>query len=63
VPGARITGGVLEANVSYGDLTIQYRRKGGKWTTYSGPVAVSGPIDLRTVSPDSGRGSRVVTIQ
>lgn len=63
VPGARVTGGVLEANVSYGDLTIQYRSRGGKWTTYREPVAVTGVVELRTVSPNGKRGSRVVTVQ
>ena len=63
VPGARLAGGVLEANVAYGNLAIQYRTRGGKWTTYSGPVAVKGPLELRTISPNGLRGSRVVTVQ
>ncbi|ESQ75911.1 family 20 glycosylhydrolase [Asticcacaulis sp. AC402] len=63
VPGARITGGVLEANVPYGGLTIQYRTKGGAWKTYSTPVAVTGPVELRTATAGGGRYSRSVTVQ
>jgi hexosaminidase len=63
VPGARITGGVLEANVSYANLTIQYRTQGGHWTRYTAPVDVKGKVDLRTVSPNGKRFSRTVTIE
>ena len=62
VPGARITGGILEANVPYGDLAIQYRTKGGKWTRYSGPVGVKGTVELRTLSPNAKRVSRTVSV-
>ena len=62
VPGARVTGGVLEANVDYGNLAIQYRSHGGAWTRYSGPVDVKGSVELRTVSPNGKRVSRTVTV-
>ncbi|MDI7775571.1 family 20 glycosylhydrolase [Asticcacaulis sp. EMRT-3] len=61
-PGARITGGVLEANIAYGDLAIEYRVNNGPWQTYRGAVAVSGPVALRSVSPDGKRYSRTVSV-
>jgi len=63
VPGARITGSVLEANVPYGNLAIQYRVTGGAWTRYTGPVAVRGPVELRTVASDGKRYSRTINIE
>ncbi|MDV6331595.1 family 20 glycosylhydrolase [Asticcacaulis sp. 201] len=62
-PGARITGGVFEANLAYGDLAIQYRTTGGKWTAYRGPVAVKGPVETRSVAPNGKRFSRIVSVQ
>ncbi|CAL4865810.1 N,N'-diacetylchitobiase [Asticcacaulis sp. MM231] len=62
-PGARITGGIFEANLAYADLAIQYRPKGGKWTTYTGAVEVRGPVDTRSVAPDGWRYSRIVTVR
>ncbi|ESQ90854.1 hypothetical protein ABAC460_08475 [Asticcacaulis sp. AC460] len=63
VPGARVNGGVLEANLPYGGLTIQYRMKGGAWKTYSAPVEVKGSVELRTVAAGGGRYSRTVSVQ
>jgi hexosaminidase len=62
-PGARLTGAVLEANIAYGDLAIQYRAHGGGWKRYTGPVEVKGPVDLRSVAPDGKRVSRMVTLK
>lgn len=62
-PGARVTGGVLEANLAYGDLKIEYRTGKGQWMTYRGPVEVSGPVELRSVAPTGGRFSRTVVTQ
>ena len=61
VPGARVTNGQLEANAPIAGLNIQYRT-GKAWQNYSGPVAVTGPVTLRTLSPDSKRGSRTVNV-
>jgi len=61
VPGARVTNGQLEANAPIAGLNIQYRT-GKAWRNYSGPVAVTGPVTLRTLSPDSKRGSRTVNV-
>lgn len=62
VPGARVTGGMLEANVPVTGLRIQYRSGTGAWRRYNGPVAVSGRTELRTLSPDGRRSSRVVSV-
>ena len=63
VPGARITGGIFEANLAYGDLKIQYRAQGGTWATYRDAVAVRGPVEVRSVAPDGQRFSRIVTVR
>ncbi|CAI2086737.1 beta-N-acetylhexosaminidase [Serratia ficaria] len=61
VPGARVTGGKLEANISLPGLGIEYSTDGGKqWQRYdanAGP-AVSGEVLVRAVSPDGKRYSR-----
>jgi hexosaminidase len=62
VPGARITGGMLEANVPVTGLRIQYRTGTAAWRSYTGPVAVSGKTELRTLSPDGKRGSRPIAV-
>jgi hexosaminidase len=53
---------VLEANVAYGDLAIQYRVRGGGWKPYKGPVEVKGPVELRSVAPDGKRVSRTLRV-
>lgn len=63
MPGARVVGGRLEANSDPAGLTIQYRTKAGKWMTYGGPVAVTGEVHVRTVSPDGQRFSREAVIR
>ena len=62
MPGARVTGGMLEANAPLAGLKIQYRTGKAPWRTYNGPVAVKGPVALRTLSPDGRRVSRTVGI-
>ncbi|MCR5871195.1 MULTISPECIES: family 20 glycosylhydrolase [unclassified Sphingomonas] len=61
-PGARIVAGKLEANADFPGVTIEYRERGGRWVRYQGPVAVSGPVDLRSRSADGERSSRTVTV-
>ena len=61
-PGARITGGKLQANVAYGGLDIDYQTGDKTWQRYQGEVTVQGPVRLRTVSPDGKRFSRTVRI-
>lgn len=62
-PGARIADGRLEANAEYPGTAIEYRVEGGAWRSYTGPVAVSGAVDLRTRSADGRRASRIVTVR
>ena len=61
-PGARIAAGMLEANAEYPGMAIEYRIAGGEWRRYAKPVAVQGPVELRTRSADGKRASRTVTV-
>ena len=61
-PGARIANGRLEANTELPGTPVEYRTAGGAWTRYTGPVAVNGPVDLRTRTPGGARASRIVTV-
>lgn len=62
-PGARVTGGKLEANAEYPGMRIEYRTGSGAWRAYTAPVAVRGTVDVRTRSADGKRASRTVTVQ
>jgi hexosaminidase len=63
VPGAVVTGGVLDANVRYPGLAIEFSTNQGRtWRTFTRPVAVTGKVALRTRAPD-GRTSRIATVQ
>ncbi|KQN39469.1 beta-N-acetylhexosaminidase [Sphingomonas sp. Leaf407] len=62
-PGARITAGRLEALSEFPGTTIEYRAGAGAWQRYTGPVAVSGPVELRTRSSDGRRPGRSVTVR
>jgi hexosaminidase len=57
-PGARIAGGRLEANSELPGAKIEYRLGKGRWRAYRGPVAVSGPVEIRSRTPDGRRASR-----
>lgn len=62
VPGARIVGGKLAANTSLPGLAVEYSIDGGKhWQRYDDKQrpAVSGAVQVRSVSPDGKRVSRV----
>lgn len=60
-PGARVTGGRLEANSELPGTAIEYRIGDGAWTGYTGPVAVGDAVvALRSRSADGRRASRVV---
>jgi hexosaminidase len=61
-PGARIAGGRLEANSELPGMKIEYRVGKGRWRAYSGPVAVSGPVEIRSRTPDGKRASRSVRV-
>jgi hexosaminidase len=61
LPGGRIEGGVLRANVRNPGLTIEYSLDGQRWLTYQRPVRVGDSAWLRTKAPD-GRTSRVARV-
>lgn len=61
-PGARLQGGVLEANSEFPGTAIEYRLNGGAWTPYAGPVQVAGKVELRARSADGRRASRTVSV-
>lgn len=61
-PGARIVGGMLQANSEFPGQTIEYRTTGSDWERYSAPVAVSGKVELRIRTFDGRRTSRIVEV-
>ncbi len=65
-PGAVIEDGRLHANVAFPGLTIRYTTDGTEPTpasmVYTTPVAVDGPVRLRTFDT-RGRGSRTVIVR
>lgn len=61
-PGARIAKGRLEANSAFPGTAIEYRTGDAGWLPYRGPVAVTGPVELRSRSFDGERTSRTVRI-
>lgn len=62
MPGAVITGGVLDANARFPGLAIEFSIDGGRtWRTFQRPVAVGGRVALRTRAPD-GRTSRITWV-
>lgn len=66
VPGARIVDGKLATNVSLPGLRVEYSVDGGEqwqvWRDDARPV-VSGNVQVRAVSPDGNRTSRVVIVE
>lgn len=66
VPGARIVGGKLEANISLPGLGIEYSTDGGKqWQRYDDKArpAVAGDVQIRAISPDGKRFSRAEPVR
>jgi hexosaminidase len=56
-------GGKLEANSMFPGTAIEYRAGAGGWTRYTGPVAVKGPVEVRSRSADGKRASRTVRVE
>jgi len=54
--------GILDANAPIAGLKIQYRAGKAPWKIYRGPIAVQGPVALRSLSPQGDRASRTVII-
>ena len=65
VPGAKIENGKLAMNVSMPGLTLQYSTDAGKtWNTYDAKAqpSVTGKVEIRAVSGNGKRFSRVTTL-
>ncbi|TDD93640.1 family 20 glycosylhydrolase [Actinomadura rubrisoli] len=60
-PGAKISGGVLTANVRNPGMAIEYSTDGTRWRPYAGPVEVGATALARTRGAD-GRGSRISAV-
>ena len=66
VPGAKITNGKLEANTSFPGMIIEYSTNGGSsWQRYddNAQPQVQGAVNVRTVSADGKRFSRIDTVR
>ncbi|XZG71146.1 family 20 glycosylhydrolase [Chitinibacteraceae bacterium HSL-7] len=65
VPGAEIVNGTLHASVEYPGFTLRYSTDGNEPTAasplYTGPVSVSGPVQVAAFST-TGRRSRSATL-
>jgi len=63
VPGGKIESGKLVTNVAFPGLEVQYSTDSGtSWVTWTKPVAVTS-AELRTVSPDGQRFSRITSVK
>ncbi|PQJ67449.1 beta-N-acetylhexosaminidase [Photobacterium angustum] len=65
VPGAKIENGKLAMNVSMPGLALQYSTDEGKtWNTYNAKAqpSVTGKVEIRAVSADGKRFSRVTSL-
>ncbi len=65
VPGAKIENGKLAMNVSMPGLALQYSTDAGKtWNTYDAKAqpSVTGKVEIRAVSGDGKRFSRVTSL-
>ncbi|WP_058911683.1 beta-N-acetylhexosaminidase [Entomohabitans teleogrylli] len=66
VPGARVAGGVLEANIGLPGLAIEYSTdNGANWQRYNDRARpqVQGDVLVRAVSPDGKRFSRAEAVK
>ncbi|MFR0689779.1 family 20 glycosylhydrolase [Enterobacterales bacterium AE_CKDN230030158-1A_HGKHYDSX7] len=66
VPGAKVVNGKLEANIALPGLGIEYSTDGGQqWQRYEPAAlpAVSGAVQVRSVSPDGKRCSRAEAVE
>jgi len=61
--GAVMKAGKLHANIAFPGLTIEYQVDSGNWSTYQGPIAVSGTINIRSRSTNGLRTSRITQVK
>lgn len=61
--GAKIEDGVLDANLIFPGLDIEFREVGKAWRPYADGVKVTGPVEIRAVAPDGKRKGRSLTIE
>lgn len=61
-PGAKVENGKLFVNSIYPGLAIEYRVDGGQWQKIDQAVAVTGKVEVRTVSPSGARASRILSL-
>ena len=61
--GAKIEEGILYANIALPGIAIEYRDQANKWQPYSKPVKVQGKVDVRSMTSDGMRKSRIVSIE
>ncbi|WP_075533198.1 family 20 glycosylhydrolase, partial [Moritella viscosa] len=63
VPGGKIESDKLVTNVAFPGLEVQYStNSGSSWVTWTKPVEVTS-AELRTVSPDGKRFSRITSVK
>ena len=61
--GASIVDGKLHANSAFPGLAIEFLDESKQWQRFQQPIAVSGPVKVRTISVDSTRKSRITAVR
>lgn len=61
-PGAELIGNTLRANTPFPGLPIEYRRNGGAWMPLGDAVPIGGTLEVRTLSADRKRASRITQV-
>ena len=60
--GAVIEDGILQANMTYPGIAIEYKVNSGDWQVYSTPVEVVGQVQVRAKSFDDKRRGRALQV-
>ncbi|MEW6990201.1 family 20 glycosylhydrolase [Colwelliaceae bacterium 6441] len=61
--GAKIVAGKLHANIAFPGVAIEYKTDSTQWVKYEGPVTVNSAVQVRSVSHDGMRKSRIMLVQ
>ncbi len=61
--GAKIENGVLDANIIFPGLDIEFREVGEDWRPFTPGTNVSGPVDIRAIGPDGIRKGRSLWVE